>query len=185
MSRRLIACVLALGALLMPAGTALRAQPAGYRMAGPYVVVARDGSFRHTKDGSERDMRAALDFARQGDSAAALVIINAYAATLQRLDGHDAPLCAIQCFDLVRAMTLLRDSATPEWYAMVRRALLPMMDRFEADSPYANGNWGAIVNRLRMACGIFLQDKDLYDAAVEYYLHADENGSLPPLRQGA
>lgn len=150
-----------------------------YKMSGPYAVVARDGAYRASKTGSERDMRAALDFAQKGDAAPALDIINAYAATLQHLDGHDAPLCAIQTYHLVRAMTLLRDHQTPEWSAMIRRALIPMMEQFEADSPYANGNWGAIVNRLRMACGIFLQDNTLYKAAIDYYLHANDNGALP------
>ena len=86
-----------------------------YQMAGPYEVVARDGEFRHTKVGSERDMRAAFDYAQKGDSANALFIIKAYAHHLQRLDGHDAPLCLIQCYDLVKAMTLLSENQTPAW----------------------------------------------------------------------
>ena len=45
-----------------------------YQMAGPYDVVARDGEFRNTKAGSERDMRAAFDYAQKGDSANALLI---------------------------------------------------------------------------------------------------------------
>ncbi len=150
-----------------------------YQMAGPYEVVARDGAYRHTKGGSERDMKAALTLAEQGDTAAACRIIDAYANTLQRFDGHDAPLCAIQGYWLVRAMTRMQARQTPAWAAMIRRAMLPMMARFEADSPYANGNWGAIVNRLRMACGIFLQDRALYQAAMAYYLHGADNGALP------
>ena len=150
-----------------------------YKMAGPYEIVARDGTYAWTKGGSERDMAAALNFARQGSTGKALEIINAYAGTLQGFDGHDAPLCAIQCFDLVRAMTLLREFSTPHWEDMIRRAMVPTMDRFEAYSPYANGNWGAIVNRLRMACGIFLQDAQMYKASVDYYLGANDNGSLP------
>lgn len=158
-----------------------------YRMAGPYEVIARDGEFRSTKAGSERDMKAALTFAEAGQTEEALTIINAYAKTLKRIEGHDAPLCAIQCFDLVRAMTLLRNHQTPEWRAMIERAMIPMMKQFEADSPYANGNWGAIVNRLRMACGIFLKgqesrderQEDLYKVAVDYYLNAYDNGALP------
>ncbi|MDO4171158.1 MAG: alginate lyase family protein, partial [Prevotellaceae bacterium] len=105
--------------------------------------------------------------------------INAYANTLQRFDGHDAPLCTIQGFDLVRAMTLLRKYQTPEWAAMVRRAIMPTIRKFDADSPYANGNWGAIVNRQRMACAIFLQDSILYREAMDYYLNGRDNGSLP------
>ena len=152
---------------------------ADYKMAGPYEVVARDGQFRSTKGGSERDMKAALDCAQEGHTDKALEIINAYANTLQRFDGHDAPLCAIQGFWLVRAMTLLKDHQTPAWSQMIRRAMLPVIDKFEADSPYANGNWGAIVNRLRMACGIFLQDSTIYQASVDYFLHANDNGALP------
>ena len=147
-------------------------------MAGPYEVVARDGQYRSSKAGSERDMWAALTCAQQGEADKALEIINAYARTLQRFDGHDAPLCSIQAFWLVRAMTLLERYQTPEWEAMVRRAMLPVIDKFEVDSPYANGNWGAIVNRLRMACGIFLRDSTVYQAAIDYYLHANDNGSL-------
>ena len=155
------------------------AQQGEYKMAGPYEVVARDGQYRNTKTGSERDMYAALTCAQNGQRDVALKIINAYAHTLQRFDGHDAPLCAIQSYNLVRAMTLLKSEKTPAWETMIRRAMLPLMSKFEADSPYANGNWGAIVNRLRMACAIFLDDKTLYQAAVDYYLHANDNGSLP------
>lgn len=150
-----------------------------YKMAGPYEVVARDGKFARTKGGSERDMQAAWDYAKQGRSDEAAVIIQAYAQTLQRFDGHDAPLCTIQAYWLVRAMTAVGDKQTPEWAAMVRRAILPTIDRFERDSPYANGNWGAIVNRCRMACAIFLKDSTLYRAAVDYYLNANDNGALP------
>ena len=150
-----------------------------YQMAGPYDVVARDGEFRNTKAGSERDMRAAFDYAQKGDSANALLIINAYARHLQRLDGHDAPLCLIQCYDLVKAMTLLKCHQTGDWRNMVQRAIIPTIQQFEADSPYANGNWGAVVNRCRMACAIFLQDSILYKASIDYFLKGDDNGSLP------
>ncbi len=150
-----------------------------YKLAGPYEVVARDGEFRKSKGGSERDMWQAWRCAQQGDKATALNIINAYARTLQRFDGHDAPLCTIQAYWLLRAMTLSKAHQTPEWAAMVRRAILPVLDKFEADSPYANGNWGHIVNRCRMAAAIFLEDKALYQHAIDIYLHANDNGSLP------
>ncbi len=156
-----------------------------YKMAGPYKVVARDGQYRNTKGGSERDMKKALEFAETGKYKEAMEIIDAYAGTLEQLDGHDAPLCAIQCYDLVRAMTIAsRNGASSKkqqdrFNGMIRRALLPMMQKFEADSPYANGNWGAIVNRLRMACAICMKDSVLYKAANDYHLHANDNGSLP------
>ena len=159
---------------------------AEYRMAGPYEVVARDGEFRDSKDGSERDMKAAWDFARTGRYDEARRIINAYAGKLQRLDGHDAPLCLIQGYWLCRAMMSLRSEERRvkseelvAWEAMLRRAMLPTVNRFEADSPYANGNWGAIVNRFRMACALAIDDSAMYQAAVDYHLHANDNGSLP------
>ncbi len=150
-----------------------------YKMAGPYEVVARDGQFRSTKGGSERDMKAAWDCARNGQHEKAQEIVNAYAQTLQRFDGHDAALCTIQAYWLLRAMIIEKEHQTPAWAAMVRRAILSTIDKFEANSPCANGNWGAIVNRCRMAAGIFLDDKNTYQASVDYYLHANDNGSLP------
>lgn len=155
------------------------AQQSVYKLAGPYEKVARDGEFRKSKAGSERDMWQAWQSAKAGDNETALTIINAYAKTLQRFDGHDAPLCTIQAYWLLRGMTLLKDQQTPAWAAMVRRAILPVIDKFEADSPYANGNWGHIVNRCRMAAAIFLEDKALYQYAIDIYLHANDNGSLP------
>lgn len=161
--------------LLMP--SVLPAQTE-YKMAGPYEVIARDGEYHNTKAGSERDMAQALAFAKQDDSEQACRIINAYVKTLKRVDGHDAPLCTIQGYDLVRAMNLMRKHKTAAWDSMVRTVWLPVLDRFEADSPYANGNWGAIVNRMRMACGIYLQDSVIYKAALDYFLYAYDNGSL-------
>ena len=103
MKRTFLAIVL----LTVAIGAAGQIDYANYKMAGPFEVVARDGKFRSSKTGSERDMLAALECARTGLNAKALEIINAYAGKLQRFDGHDAPLCTIQAYDLVRAMTLL------------------------------------------------------------------------------
>ena len=149
-----------------------------YQMAGPYEVIARDGEYRHTKAGSERDMRAALDFALKGDTANALRIVNAYATTLKHIEGHDAPLCLIQCYDMVRAMIVCGEKSE-KGDQLIRRVFIPVIEKFEADSPYANGNWGAIVNRCRMACAIALKDSVLYQASREYFLHGFDNGSFP------
>ena len=60
------------------------AQQIDYKLAGPYEVVARDGQYRSSKGGSERDMKAAWDFALAGKHDEAIRIINAYSETLQR-----------------------------------------------------------------------------------------------------
>ncbi len=201
MKTSLFSCFLLLLALSAGAQT----DYSDYKMAGPYEVVARDGQYRASKGGSERDMKTALLCAQAGQTEKALEIIEAYARTLQRFDGHDAPLCCIQAYWLVRAMTIVKNErvkseksdspSAPDLHAadqshsysslftlcssLIRRAILPTIDKFEADSPYANGNWGAIVNRCRMACAIFLEDSVLYQAAIDYYLRANDNGSLP------
>ena len=172
MIRKILFAVMILWAVSSSAQTS-------YQMSGPYEVVARDGEYRASKGGSERDMRAALDLAQGGKIDETVKIIDAYATTLQRLDGHDASLCTIQAYWLVRAMIIAKEHQTPEWAAMIRRAILPVLEQFEADSPYANGNWGAIVNRCRMACAIFLEDSVLYQASIDYFLHANDNGALP------
>ncbi len=178
--RKIVLCV-----LVSLCSFQMMAQTNTYKLAGPYEVVARDGEFRKSKAGSERDMWQAWQSAKAGDNKTALKIINAYANTLQRFDGHDAPLCTIQAYWLLRSMSLLNEKGemSKEEYAtakaMVRRAVLPIIDKFEADSPYANGNWGHIVNRCRMAAAIFLKDKALYQHAIDIYLHANDNGSLP------
>lgn len=158
------------------------AQAQQYEMAGPYEVVARDGEYRASKNGWERDMKAAWNFAQEGQRDEANRIVNAYAAKLQRLEGHDAPLCLIQGYWLCRAMANLAPDASQEereaWTAMLRRALVPTMEQFERNSPYANGNWGAIVNRFRMAAAIAMSDTVMYRQAIDYYLHGYDNGSL-------
>lgn len=155
------------------------AQAQQYEMAGPYEVIARDGEFRATKSGSERDMKMAWQLALDGKHDEACRIINAYADKLQRLDGHDAPLCLIQGYWLCRAMNIERDRKTSAWDIMLRHAFIPTIEQFESNSPYANGNWGAIVNRFRMAAAIAMQDTFLYRQAIDYYLRGYDNGSLP------
>ena len=159
-------------------------QTESYKMAGPYEVVARDGQYRGSKAGSERDMKAAWDLAREGKHDEAVTIIDAYAETLQRLDGHDAPLCLIQGYWLCRAMMIekMRNGENEKmrmWPAMLRRVMIPTMNKYERDSPYANGNWGAIVNRFRMAAAIAMGDTAMYRQAVDYYLNGYDNGALP------
>ena len=115
-----------LGFIFFPLWSSLAFAQQDYKMAGPYEVVARDGQYAKTKGGSERDMYTAMEYAKtysfvsatvtaQKQKDTALEIINAYAKTLQRFDGHDAPLCTIQAYWLVRAMIMMKEYQTPEW----------------------------------------------------------------------
>ena len=44
---------------------------------------------------------------------------------------------------------------------------------------YTNGNWGIAVTKAQMAFGVFLNDKKLYEDAIEFFLKGHDNGTLP------
>ena len=171
-----------------------------YRMRGPFDHIARDGQYAHTKAPSEDDCNAAYYNAlmwsithdvRHADKA--MEIVRAYTAALKQIHGHDAPLCAgLQGFMLVNAAELMRYTYRKAQYAngwteedtrlterMFREVFLPILTTFVEAAPYANGNWGGSVNKMRMAIGIFTDDEALYNAAVDYHLYSRDNGSLP------
>lgn len=161
-----------------------------YEMRGPFRTIARDGKHAGTKGPSESDFTAAYYNALmyhisgvEAHKAKSLEIINAYADSLYTVDGHDAPLCCLQGYYLVNAMELMRNEASQprqqQWADMIRRAFISVMDRFEAMSPYANGNWGAIVNKMRMAVAVYSDDRAMYDKAKQMFLQCNDNAALP------
>ncbi len=168
---------------------------ASYQMRGPYDIIARDGQYSKTKGASENDFLAAyynaLLYVIDGEDAhakKAMEIIRAYSSTLVRIDGHDAPLCAaLQGFILINACELMRHAKGTGWdkedtrqtEKMFRTAFLPVLDDFIRMSPYANGNWGAAVCKMRMAIGVYCNDKTQYRQATEYFLHGQDDGALP------
>lgn len=168
---------------------------ADYEMRGPYDIIARDGQYGRTKGPSENDFLAvyynALLYSITGEKAhaqKALQIVRAYSTTLTRIDGHDAPLCAaLQGFILINGCELLRYTKGSGWTKqdsrqterMFRDVFLPVLDEFDRTSPYANGNWGAAVCKMRMAIGVYCEDRSQYQRATDYYLHGHDNGALP------
>lgn len=168
---------------------------ANYQMRGPYDIIARDGQYGKTKGPCENDFLAAyynaLRFVIDGEEAhaqKAMEIIRAYGKTLTRIDGHDAPLCAaLQGFIIINACELMRYAKGSGWTKedtkmterMFREAFLPVLDEFDRKSPYANGNWGAAACKLRIAIGVYCNDKAQYQRATNYFLHGNDDGALP------
>lgn len=168
---------------------------ADYKMNGPFDIIARDGQYGKTKGACENDFLAAyynaLLYVIEGEEAhaqKAMEIIRAYSRELTRIDGHDAPLCAaLQGAIFINACELMRYTKGSGWTKedtklsekMFRSAFLPVLDEFERMSPYANGNWGAAVCKMRMAIGVYCDDKAQYQRATEYFLHGNDNGALP------
>ncbi len=164
-----------------------------YTLRGPYPHIGRDDEWGWTKGPCEADCRAAWHNALMGVATGdarhfdkSRQIVRAYADTLQGIHGHDGPLCAgLQAFMLTNAAEVLRSCApcwtaddTRAYTAMLRRAVLPVLSEFQSRPPYSNGNWGAAVNKSLMAAAIFLDDRELYNQAVDFFLHADDNGAL-------
>ena len=168
---------------------------ADYQMRGPFDIIARDGQHAKTKGPCENDFLAAyynaLLYVIDGDKAhaqKAMEIIRAYGKTLVRIDGHDAPLCAaLQGFVFINACELMRYAKGSGWTKedtklterMFREAFLPVLNEFDRKSPYANGNWGAAACKLRIAIGVYCNDKAQYQRATNYFLHGNDDGALP------
>ena len=172
----------------------------GYRLRGPFADIARDEEFRTTKDPVERDFLAAYynalvfcitDAPMHGEKA--MEIIRAYSDKLKKIHGHDGPLCAgLQGFILVNACELMRYCApysiqqpwgwtskdTESTEKMFRNVFLPVAEKFYDDSPYANGNWGAAVTKMKMAVGVFCNDTKIYNESVDFYLNGNDNGTI-------
>ena len=171
-----------------------------YMMKGPFENIARAGKYGYTKHPCESDCNAAYYNAlmwnitcdgRHADKA--MEILRGYARTLRKIHGPDDPLCAgLQGFMLINAAEIMRYTYKRTGYAngwtvedtqqtekMFREVFLPILTAFVEAKPYANGNWGGSVNKMRMAIALFSNDVDLYNQAVDFFYHSKDNGSLP------
>lgn len=113
----------------------------------------------------------------------AIRILNAWSATLWDFDYNDAKLLAAWTgHSLCNAAEILRYSKSgwkqqdmDQFRNMLMTVYYPLM-RFYY--PQANGNWdGAIIHSI-IAMGIYLDDKKMYDNAVDHFLHGPVNGSI-------
>ena len=174
---------------------------ADYIMKGPFEIVSRDGEYRHTKDPSERDFNAAYYNAilwvitrKQAHADKTMEIIRAYARTIRQIPPtNDAPLCAgLQGFMLINAAEIMRytyiagdyqngwsTQDTKQVEDMLRNVFQPVLTKFFSAKPYTNGNWGAMAIKAQMSFGIFMNDRKMYDDAVNFFHNGDDNGSLP------
>lgn len=173
---------------------------ADYRMRGPFETISRGGKYSYTKDPCERDFNAAYYNAilwtvtnNQAHADKAMEIIRAYSNTLKAIDKPDDPLCAgLQGSMIVYAAEIMRYTYTAGDYSngwtakdsektesMFRNVFQPVLTTFYQTKPYTNGNWGIAVTKAQMAFGIFMNDRKLYEDAIEFYLKGHDNGTLP------
>ncbi len=128
----------------------------------------------------------ALQWSLTGNAAhatKAIEILNAWAAILESVSGHDARLLVgMDGIAFCNAAELIRHSSA-EWPAedqkeferMLRQVFYPVIKDFY---PTANGNWDASMIQTMIAMGIFLDDRAMFDRAVEYYRNGEGNGAI-------
>ena len=167
---------------------------ADYQPFGPFEVISRDGEFRHTKSKMEQDFSAvyqnALMWVLTGEKAHAeksLELLLGYAGTLKRIpETNDAPLLVgLEGLKIIYATEMLRHTYKKmtvvqfnEISRMIRNVFLPVMENFYHRKPYTNGNWGPIVTKAYMAAAILWDNEEMYDKAIDFYLHANDNRTI-------
>jgi hypothetical protein len=113
----------------------------------------------------------------------AIEILNAWSETLESIGGHDARLLiGMGGIGFCNAAELIRHSDA-DWSdvdqmsfeKMLRGVFYPVIKDFY---PSANGNWDASMIQTMLAMGIFLDDRAMFDRAVDYYLQGEGNGAI-------
>jgi hypothetical protein len=165
-----------------------------YKMKGPFMVISRDGEFGNTKSLMEADFSAAylnslmwIATRDQKHAEKAITILLGYADSLQRIPAtNDAPLLVgLEGTKIINALEILKhdfkraDARKLERIVhMVTGIFLPVCEQFYASPAYTNGNWGPIVTKFYLSAAIYLDDQKMYDKAVRFYLHANDNGTI-------
>ncbi len=158
----------------------------------PFAKVVR-GPYNNPNIGSSEmsaDSMAAYSHAlvwsltaKQAHADKAIEILNAWSATLESVSGHDTRLLiGMMGVRFSNAAELLRHSEAgwlPEdqrpFERMLREIFYPAIQDFY---PTANGNWDASMIQTMLAMGVFLNDRAMFDRAVDYYLRGEGNGAI-------
>lgn len=165
-----------------------------YKMRGPFEFVARQGANPgdpnlHKKEFEDDCLAAyynALQWIITGNkknAAKSIEILNGYSTSLKGIINKDKELMAPLCgFLLVNAAEIIRytnagwkDQEIVAFEQMIREVFYPVIENF---ATFANGNWDAACIKGMIAFGVFLNDKAIFNKAVDYYYHGSGNGSI-------
>lgn len=159
-----------------------------YRPAGAFEEIGRNPNV-HT-DEFDNDSNAAYQCAVMGHITGekayfgiTATILDRWAATLKRITGADAILCAgLGGFKMANAAELLRysDAGWPKSSAekvgeMLQQVFVPVLRTF---APFANGNWDTAAMKTLMAIAIYRDDRELFERVLVYYNHGCGDGRL-------
>ena len=110
-------------------------------------------------------------------------ILNAWSSKLETVSNHDAQLLVGMAGQLYcNAAEILKhrwdgwsDKDQQQFRNMLTKVFYPVIEDFY---PSANGNWDASMLQTMIAMGIFLDDRAMFDRAVNYYRSGEGNGSI-------
>ncbi|HUT13063.1 MAG TPA: alginate lyase family protein [Thermoguttaceae bacterium] len=113
----------------------------------------------------------------------AIEILNAYATSLKSVGGHDAKLLiGMAGISFANAAEILRhtqagwgDRDQKQFERLLREVFYSGIKDFY---PTANGNWDASMIQTMMAMGVFLDDRKMFQRAVDYYMRGEGNGAI-------
>jgi len=113
----------------------------------------------------------------------AIEILDAWALTLRGFDGNNAKLnVALTGSEYMNAAEIIRysgagwsDKGIEQFKRSIRTVFYPTVEDFFTE---ANGNWdGGIINTM-MCMGVFLDDHDMFNRAVERYFRGQRNSGI-------
>ncbi len=113
----------------------------------------------------------------------ALHILNAWSRELENISNHDARLlvgmAGVNYVNAAEVLTHTFDgNASLDHQAfehMLEEVFYPVIKDF---NPTANGNWDASMVQTMMAMGVFLEDREMFNRAVDYYTYGRGNGAV-------
>ena len=164
--------------------TAFTAVPYTHVLRGPYGKPNIGGN--DLSKGAAMAYNYAVVWYITGDKSyaqKAIAILDAWSPVLWHFDYNDAKLLAAWTgHALCNAAEILRytnagwkQESINRFSGMLMNVYYPLM-RFYY--PQANGNWdGAIIHSI-MAMAIFMDNRPMFNNAVDHFLHAPSNGSL-------
>lgn len=110
-------------------------------------------------------------------------IIDAWSAELETIANHDAKLLiGMTGHNYIVAAELIKHTwdGWPEknqdrFGEMLRTIWLPIIKDYY---PTANGNWDASMLQAKIAIGVFLDDREIFENATNYFLNGKGNGAI-------
>jgi hypothetical protein len=117
----------------------------------------------------------------------AIQILNGWAYNLTSIQGHDAQLAAsIYGYKLLNAAEIIRYS-NAGWSSadigkftdMMTNVFYPLTSTYgQVNGGWANGNWDAVDIVFNMSFGVWTDNQDIYNQAVDYYKNGAGNGTV-------